>query len=44
MSMEISSIISGAAAPIVGAVLGIIFSLIPILKESAESNWKKLFT
>lgn len=43
MSMEISSIISGAAAPIVGVVLGIVFAVLPILKDSAENNWKKQF-
>lgn len=41
--MEITAVINGVAAPIVGALLGIIVSLIPVLKETAESNWKKQF-
>jgi len=43
MSTEILSVITGAAAPIIGAVIGIVIGLLPILKDSVESNWKKQF-
>lgn len=43
MSTEIFSVISGAAAPIIGAVIGIVIGILPILKDTAESNWKKQF-
>lgn len=41
--MDITAIISSAAAPILGAILGLVVSLIPVLKDTAESNWKRQF-
>lgn len=43
MSMEIISIINNSGSLIVGAVLGTIIGLIPIIKDTAENNWKKQF-
>lgn len=41
--MEILSAITGATPLIIGATLGAIIGLVPILKDTAESSWKKQF-
>ncbi len=43
MSTEVVPVFTGIAALIVGAVVGLFFSILPVLKEKAENNWRKQF-
>lgn len=37
------SLITSSPSALIGALMGILVAMIPILKDSAESNWKKRF-